>query len=173
MLPCLLLLSALAADPVRAEPAEPAVDIAALAIDVDDERLACHGPLGEPEISHAQACTSAQRASEQGDIIRLVWMVEIMQRHDPSSAEACTSRFDGKIAQNPPRRREDYRAGLAAMKAGELQRARACFRLSLARDPYNQVAARRLGEVEAAMERRAAESEEPPAAPEAPAPSSG
>lgn len=147
MSPVLFTLLMLSAWPAQAD---PAVDLAAL--DVEAERLACHGQPQEPEASHAEACAQAQAASEAGDILGLAGAVEIMRRRDPSGAQACTTRFDDQLAQNPPRQREDYRAGLSAMKAGELERARACFRLGLAEDPYNQLAARRLEEVEAALE---------------------
>jgi hypothetical protein len=158
-----LLLAVLTADLARAD---PAVDLTELNVDVEVERLACHGPPEEPALTHAEACTRAQQAHEAGDISGLCTLVEIMQHHDPGRAQACTARFDEEIEANPPHRREDYRAGLAAMKAGLYARARACFRLTLAEDPYHQVAARRLGEVEAAIERQAAEDGDPVPAPE-------
>ncbi len=112
----------------------------------------CRGSDPPASSARGSAKSDAQAASEAGDILGLAGAVEIMRRRDPSGAQACTTRFDDQLAQNPPRQREDYRAGLSAMKAGELERARARFRLGLAEDPYNQLAARRLEEVEAALE---------------------
>ena len=161
-----LMLVAFVASVALGESAEHAVDVEALAVDVEEEELACHGPAQEPTHTHAEACARAQQASELGDPMGLYWMVEIMREHDPSEAKPCTTRFDVAMASIHPRQREDYRAGLVAMKAGELDRARSCFRLALAKDPNNQVAARRLGEVEAAMKPPEAESTEPAAQPE-------
>ena len=149
---------------------EPTVDLEAL--DVDVEALACHGPPEHQPISYAVACSQAEGALSSGDHLLLHQSVEIMRHHDPQGARSCTARYDEVLAGIDLRERGDYRAGLAAMKAGELGRARACFRLAVARDPFNQVAARRLGEVEAAMQRPAAEAAAPGQAPPGdPAPS--
>ncbi len=147
-------LTALAAHAQQAPEADPAAD-----------RLTCHGEPREPSISHADACTQAEQARMLGDHLALYRAVEIMRQHDPGRAQPCTSRHDDVLAGVDVRERGDYRAGLAAMKAGALERARACFRLAVAEDPYNQVAARRLGEVEAAIARQVVEAEV--AAPEA------
>jgi len=154
---------ALLASPVHAD---PAVDLAELDVDVEAEQFACHGPPEQPRLAYDAACAQAEAARHSGDSMLLVQSVVAMKLHDPDASRACTTRYDDVIAGIDGRNREDYRAGLAAMKAGELERARACFRVSLSKDPYNQVAARRLREVEAAMERQAAEPSEPEAEPE-------
>lgn len=158
------LLLALGASPVHGE---PAVDLAVLDVDVEAEQLACHGPPREPRLGYEAACAQAEAARLSGDSMSLIQAVEDMRMHDPGESRTCTTRYDDAIAGIHRRNREDYRAGLAAMKAGELERARACFRVSLSKDPYNQVCARRLGEVEAALARQAAEAEETTQAPEA------
>jgi hypothetical protein len=146
---------------LRSAAADPAVDLAEPSVDVEAETIACHGPPDEREPSYDEACVEAERAHAVGDGLSLYLAAKRMRGLDPQRARSCTSRFDDALAGIDVRDRGDYRVGVTAMKAGDLPRARACFRLALARDPSHQVAARRLGEVEVALARAAAEAERP------------
>lgn len=137
------------------------------AIDIEAAQLACHGETPPPTITHAVACAQAEQAHVVGDDLALYGMVEIMRRQDPDRALPCTRRFEPQMESIHGPVRIDYRAGLTAMKAGELERARACLQLAVAKEPDNQLAARRLGEVQAALDEQAAEAQQSRAQPPA------
>jgi len=113
----------------------------------------------EHQASIGDLFSAAQNDRNRGDAMAAIQGYERVLAADPDKQTELYWKAEEEIrqikAELSARGREAYRAGLGAMKSGDYLTARAQFRETLRLDPFNQVAQRRLDEVQAKLDQLA------------------
>jgi tetratricopeptide (TPR) repeat protein len=111
------------------------------------------------EASIGDLFSTAQNDRNRGDAMAAIQGYERVLAADPDKQTELYWKAEEEIrqikAELSARGRETYRSGLAAMKSGDYLSARSQFRETLRLDPFNQVAQRRLDEVQAKLDQLA------------------
>ena len=113
----------------------------------------------EHQASIEDLFAAAQSDRSRGDDMAAITGFERVLGADPEKQTELYWKAEEQIrqikAELSARGRQAYRAGLSAMKSGDYITARAQFRETLRLDPFNQVAQRRLDEVQAKLDQQA------------------
>ncbi len=113
----------------------------------------------EHQASIEDLFASAQSDRSRGDDMAAISGFERVLAADPDKQTQLYWKAEEQIqqikAELSARGRQAYRAGLSAMKSGDYLTARSQFRETLRLDPFNQVAQRRLNEVQAKLDQQA------------------
>ena len=113
----------------------------------------------EHEASIGDLFSTAQNDRNRGDSMAAIQGYQRVLAADPDKQTELYWKAEEEIrqikAELSARGREAYRAGLSAMKSGDYITARSQFRETLRLDPFNQVAQRRLDEVQAKLDQLA------------------